>query len=209
MEIQAFSDFDKNIFLSLFGVAEHFLRSEMIQVNKMVGFSTLINISCERNILLRGKRAYENELYCLAVNASFEKQNICSLEARICPDIRSDKLARKINNKIECIKDENIKENYFLYCCIFQKDDINEENHETVGYKRMEKYTNAIVALLEKEGEVNRYIRGIDACANEIGCRARGFCAVLQIPVDYSHKEEDGSSHILMATYHVGEDFLI
>ena len=77
-------------------------------------------------------------------------------EARICPDIRSDKLARKINNKIECIKDENIKEKlFFVLHFPKQKDvDINEgEPRNSQLRKRMEKYTNAIVALLEKEGK--------------------------------------------------------
>ena len=76
-----------------------------------------------------------------------------------------------------------------------------------VWRKRIVKYTNAIVALLEKEGEVNRYIRGIDACANEIGCRPEVFAQYYRYLLGYSYKEEDGSSHNLMATYHVGEDF--
>ena len=204
-----FSDFDKNIFYRYL-VLRTFFRSEMIQVNKMVGFSNFDQYQLRKEYFIEGKRAYENELVRLAVNASFEKQNICSLEARICPDIRSDKLARKINNKIECIKDENIKEKlFFVLHFPKQKDvDINEgEPRNSRLRKRMEKYTNAIVALLEKEGEVNRYIRGIDACANEIGCRPEVFAQYYRYLLDYSYKEEDGSSHNLMATYHVGEDF--
>ena len=54
---------------------------------------------------------------------------------------------------------------------------------------------------------MNRYIRGIDACANEIGCRPEVFAQYYRYLLDYSYKEEDGSSHNLMATYHVGEDF--
>ena len=68
-----------------------------------------------------------------------------------------------------------LKKKLFFCTAFFQskKDiDINEgEPRNSRLRKRTEKYTNAIVALLEKEGKVNSYIRGIDACANEIGCR--------------------------------------
>lgn len=80
-----FSDFDKNIFYRYL-VLRTFFRSEMIQVNKMVGFSNFDQYQLRKEYFIEGKRAYENELVRLAVNASFEKQNICSLEARICPD---------------------------------------------------------------------------------------------------------------------------
>ena len=82
-----FSDFDKNIFYRYL-VLRTFFRSEMIQVNKMVGFSNFDQYQLRKEYFIEGKRAYENELVRLAVNASFEKQNICSLEARICPYIR-------------------------------------------------------------------------------------------------------------------------
>ena len=49
-----FSDFDKNIFYRYL-VLRTFFRSEMIQVNKWWALVILINISCERNILLREK----------------------------------------------------------------------------------------------------------------------------------------------------------
>lgn len=73
--------------------------------------------------------------------------------------------------------------------------------------KKTEKYTNAIVALLEKNGKINNYIRGIDACSNEIGCRPEVFAQYYRYLLDYSFLEPDGSIHSLMATYHVGEDF--
>ena len=65
-------------------------------------------ITMRKEYFIEGKGAYERELVRLAVNASFEEQNICFLEARICPDVRSDKLARKINRKLSCIQDKSI-----------------------------------------------------------------------------------------------------
>ena len=77
-----FSEFDKNIFYRYL-VQRTFFRSEMIQVNKMVGFSNFAQYQLRKEYFIEGKSAYERELVRLAVNASFEKQNICSLEARI------------------------------------------------------------------------------------------------------------------------------
>ena len=204
-----FSEFDKNIFYRYL-VQRTFFRSEMIQVNKMVGFSNFAQYQLRKEYFIEGKCAYERELVRLAVNASFEKQNICSLEARICPDISSDKLAKKINSKIECIGDMNIKNKMFFVLHFPKQKDISViegEPRNSCVRKKTEKYTNAIVALLEKNGKINNYIRGIDACSNEIGCRPEVFAQYYRYLLDYSFLEPDGSIHSLMATYHVVEDF--
>ena len=204
-----FSDFDKNVFYRYL-VQRTFFRSEMIQVNRMVGFSNFAQYQLRKEYFIEGKRAYECELVRLAVNASFEKQNICSLEARICPDTGSDRLARKIINKIECIGDSSIKDRIFFVLHFPKQKDtafIEGEPRNSGVRKKTEKYTNAIVALLEKRGKINQYIRGIDACSNEIGCRPEVFAQYYRYLLDYSFQEADGSTHGLMATYHVGEDF--
>ena len=56
-----FSDFDKNIFYRYL-VLRTFFRSEMIQVNKMVGFSNFDQYQLRKEYFIEGKRAYENEL---------------------------------------------------------------------------------------------------------------------------------------------------
>lgn len=204
-----FSEFDKNIFYRYL-VQRTFFRSEMIQVNKMVGFSNFAQYQLRKEYFIEGKSAYERELVRLAVNASFEKQNICSLEARICPDISSDILERKINNKIASIQNPCIADKiFFVLHFPKQKDEIiiDGEPRNSGARKKTERYTNAIVALLEKKGKVNSYIKGIDACANEIGCRPEVFAQYYRYLLDYSFMETDGSVHSLMATYHVGEDF--
>ena len=205
-----FSEFDKNVFYRYL-VQRTFFRSEMIQVNNMVGFSNFAQYQLRKEYFIEGKGAYERELVRLAVNASFEEQNICSLEARICPDVRSDKLARKINKKLICVQDKSITDNMFFVLHFPKQKDtaiITGEPRNSYVRKQTEKYTNAIVALLEKKGKVNSYIKGIDACANEIGCRPEVFAQYYRYLLDYSFQEIDGSTHSLMATYHVGEDFL-
>lgn len=204
-----FGDFEKNVFYRYL-VQRTFFRSEMIQVNEMVGFSNFAQYQERKEYFIDGRRSYERELVRLAIDASFEQQNICSLEARICPDIRSDVLGRKINKKIDAVKNERAKDKlFFVLHFPKQKDGIYAEG-EPRNYKvrkRTEQYTKAIVALLERKSRVNSYIRGIDACANEIGCRPEVFAQYYRYLLDYSFQEADGSSHSLMATYHVGEDF--
>ena len=204
-----FSEFEKNIFYRYL-VQRTFFRSEMIQVNKMIGFSNFGQYQLRKIYFIEGRKSYEHELVRLAVNASFEKQNICSLEARICPDIHSDKLSRKINHKIAYIQNNQIEDKmFFVLHFPKQKEEKIEEGEprNNLVRKRTQKYANAIMALLDKNGEVNKYIRGIDSCANEIGCRPEVFAQYYRYLLDYSYKEVDGSVHSLMATYHVGEDF--
>ena len=57
-----FSDFDKNIFYRYL-VLRTFFRSEMIQVNKMVGFSNFDQYQLRKEYFIEGKRAYENDWY--------------------------------------------------------------------------------------------------------------------------------------------------
>ena len=206
----SFSDFEKNVFYRYLVIRTYF-RSEMIQVNRLVGYSNFEQYQLRKEYFIEGKKEYEYELIRLAVNASFEKQNIVSLEARICPDFQSSGLDKKINHKIECINDNKIKEKlFFVLHFPKQKDRRNstETPRNLVVRRKTERYTKAIVALLEKEGKASKYIRGIDACAGEIGCRPEVFSRYYRYLLDYSVPVRKGKTSSLRATYHVGEDFL-
>lgn len=206
----SFSEFEKNVFYRYLVIRTYF-RSEMIQVNRMVGYSNFEQYQLRKEYFIDGKREYEYELIRLAVNASFQKQNIISLEARICPDFQSSRLNKKINRKIQCIDDNRIKEKlFFVLHFPKQKDKRNstEVPRNLVVRRKTEKYTKSIVALLEKEGEVSQYIRGIDACAGEIGCRPEVFGQYYRYLLDYTVPVRRSKVSTLRATYHVGEDFL-
>ena len=206
----SFKEYQKNVFYRYL-VARTYFRSEMVQVNRMVGFSNFGDYESRKEYFVEDKKEYEYELVRLAVNASFQEQNIVSLETRICPALDSHTLAGKLNQKLECVGEDEIKEKMF-FVLHFPK--AKEKKYElyaprdVVVRRKTEKYANAIVALLEKKDRINQYIRGIDACANEIGCRPEVFAQIYRYLLDYLVPGELGRQGVLMATYHAGEDFL-
>lgn len=206
----SFTEYEKNVFYRYLVIRTYF-RSEMVQVNRMVGFSNFGDYESRKEYFVEGKREYEYELVRLAVNASFQEQNIVSLEARICPAADSDTLFRKINNKLECIGEDEIKKKMFFVLHFPKEKDKKYEllaPRDIAVRRKTEKSARAIVALLEKGGKTNHYIRGIDACANEIGCRPEAFAQIYRYLLDYMVPIELEEQGILMATYHAGEDFL-
>lgn len=206
----SFNEYQKNTFYRYLVVRTYF-RSELVQVNRMVGFSNFGNYESRKEYFVEGKKEYEYELVQLAVNASFQEQNIVSLESRICPSSDSYTLAGKINQKLKYVSKAEIKEKMF-FVLHFPK--AKEDKYELLAprdaavRRQTEKCANAIVALLEKKGKINQYIRGIDACANEIGCRPEAFSQIYCYLLDYLVPIGLGGQGVLMATYHVGEDFL-
>lgn len=211
----SFSGFDRNVFYRYLVIRTYF-RSEMIQVNDMVGFSNFSEYELRKEYFVEGKKEYEEELIRLAVNASFQNQNIVSLEARICPDMRSAGLAGKISRKLEVVqndtsKDKEVGRNLF-FVLHFPKQ--KEENYEPGMPRnaalrgRTARQANAITALFEKGDRTGAYIRGIDACANEIGCRPEVFAVSFRYLLDYCVPVRRDEAHSLMATYHAGEEFL-
>lgn len=206
----AFQEHQKNTFYRYL-VARTYFRSEMVQVNRMVGFSNFADYELRKEYFVEGKKEYEHELVQLAVNASFQEQKIISLEARICPASNSYALADKINQKLKSVGETEIREKMF-FVLHFPK--AKEDGYELLTprnaavRRKTEKSANAIVAFLEKKGRLNQYIHGIDACANEIGCRPEVFAPIYRYLLDYLVPVELGGKGVLMGTYHAGEDFL-
>ena len=213
----SFSEFEKNVFYRYLVIRTYF-RGEMVQVNRMVGFSNFDEYQLRKEYFVEGKKEYEYELVRLAVNASCHKQNIVSLEARICPAVRSEILRKKIRTEIEYALNKNtpdaeIEKKLFFVLHFPKQKDGKYKAYEPRDFAvriRNEKYSNAIVAMLEEGGDLNRYIKGIDACANEIGCRPEVFAQYYRYLLDYSIPmgRDCTYSYKLMATYHAGEDFL-
>ncbi|MEZ3485954.1 MAG: hypothetical protein K1W22_05000 [Lachnospiraceae bacterium] len=81
---ETFKDYQKNIFYMYLAIRAHF-RGELIQINKQVGFSNFSNYQDRKEYFIEGQKEYEDELIRLALNETMQKQNIVSLEARICP----------------------------------------------------------------------------------------------------------------------------
>ena len=75
----------------------------MIQINKRVGFTNFQQYQRRKQYFIQGEKPYEKELVRLALNESLNKDNIVSLEARICPGKTSLEMEKEFYNKIAII----------------------------------------------------------------------------------------------------------
>ena len=215
-----FNDRQKNIFYTYLAMRTYF-RSELIQVNRQMGFANFSNYQDRKEYFIEGKKLYEKELVSLALNASLEKQNIRSLEARICPKEKSYILGKKIETYNRSVKIGNGKKSGLTYVLHFLKSPMepfcDAEPRNYITRNQTYRHTKAIAALLEKGSPVNHCIRGIDACSSEIGCRPEVFGQYFRYLTNLVFKSGSGGTKIrgekdlcanLHTTYHAGEDFL-
>ena len=141
------------------------------------------------------------------------KQNIVSLEARICPKNSAAKLYQSITKSQNIAKSETKAEEKVIYVLHFpkKKDQAFSAGTPRNQNVRMASFRQArsIAALLEKETDINEKIRGIDACSSEIACRPEAFGQVFRYLLDLEFPcKKGGMKTKLHATYHAGEDFL-
>lgn len=220
-----FTERQKNLFYSYLSIRAHF-RGELIQINRQTGFANFSNYQDRKEIFIEGQTEYENELIRLALNETMRKQNIVSLEARICPKKNAVKLYEAIARNEKIIgsskrRQNDKKEDRVIYVLHFPKVKDKKFCQGTPRNQNVRaatlKQTRSIAALLEKETWVNGKIRGIDACSNEIYCRPEVFAQAFRYLLDlefactknvWSGIEKKGYKGKLHATYHAGEDFL-
>lgn len=227
----AFSDFDKNIFYSYLSIRTHF-RGELIQINRRVGFQNFSDYDDRKETFIEGISGYQHELVKLAVNEQLSKRYVKSLEARITPKEKASELYRKIAYQEKIIGKH--KFGRFYYVIHFPKGiDERKDEDEDKNFKKnldyreprnfsirrkSEKKAKQLFKLLYFGGKkYNHVIRGIDACANEIGCRPETFGQIFRFLSDQTFSPNDtfafdskkkGSATKLHLTYHAGEDFL-
>lgn len=120
---------------------------------------------------------------------------------------------------------ENPQHNHFYTLHFYKRKEFPEKANENALYLvprnnatrlRIKKEAHSIVRLRDGLSASACRIRGIDAAANEIGCRPEVFAQVFRFlkshwtPRKYEHYKEKGKNDIkkLGATYHAGEDFL-
>lgn len=166
---------------------------------------------------------YEAVCIQMAVRDTILNQHIKCLEARITPKDNAAKLQQEIK-KNDCWitdgmaknKKKKLLDKYF-YVVHFIKETKrnNKENeglYECRHSKKREQVMHqalAIAGLRESGVKEATCIRGIDANASEIWCRPEVFAQAFRFlekhvaPEDVEYKGKP-----LMATYHVGEDFL-
>lgn len=230
-----FTDYQRNLFYVYLAIRTHF-RGELVQVNKQVGFANFSNYQDRKEFFIEGQKEYEDELIRLALNETMRKQNIVSLEARICPKKSAAKLYQAIarSQRIAAGAGRKVKSRQFtadvgkelsgygkgnpedkiIYVLHFPK--VRDKKfcpgtarNQNVRLATM-KQARSIAALLEKGTRIGGKIRGIDACSSEIYCRpevfAQAFRYLLDLEFPFEGKGNRGKSK-LHATYHAGEDF--
>ena len=211
-----FDDTISNIFYRYISIRTQF-RGELIQVNRQVGFANFSNYEVRKEAFIEGIHMYEKELVRLAVNEPLSKDYMVSLEARICPSETPSKLYKKIDTSISFV-DKNYHDKLIYVLHFPKKEDADFQDSRPRHYKLRNSVrvkSESIAKLLMSGTNVNKYIRGIDACANEINCRpevfAQSFRYLSDIMFESEYVNNNRSQKImtkLHTTYHVGEDFL-
>ena len=217
-----FDSDQKNIFYAYLLIRTDF-RGEIIQNNEKIGFSNFSDYQDRKEYFIEGHKAYEDELVRLALNETLVKDNVHSLEARICPKNTSMELSKKLRYYEKIVKQEDQGDtiyNKLIYVLHFPKladGPFIEGVARNDNVRRMAaRQARSIVSMLEKKREINRHIKGIDACSSEIACRPEVFGQVFRYLADirvvyeepYRKKSDyDGATQNLRVTYHAGEDF--
>lgn len=196
------------------------IRRELVQTNKNVGFDNFQRYQDRKDVFVE-KSIYERVYVRMAVRDTIYNQHITSLEARIAPkrskEENRDAIRRNDEWITESLNNEEEKQRLmdtYFYVIHFTKE--SERVNENLLYleecrhyqKRQEIKEQALaIAALRESGEPEAgRIKGIDACAPEIWCRPEVFAQTFRFLK--SHWVDFPSCKTLLATYHVGEDFL-
>lgn len=194
------------------------IRNELVQANTNVGFDNFLKYQDRKDIFVEDS-PYEEVYVRMAVRDTIYNQHIESLEARITPKETADilkgavsKFDGWITRDLNEDEEKNLKKKYF-YVIHFVKegervtagdDCIYDYRHYKLREK-VKKQAGAITDLKDSECEEAKRIKGIDACSPEIWCRPEVFAQAFRYLKDYVSENQKTP---LMATYHVGEDFL-
>lgn len=199
----AFSPFEQSLFY-LYLLLKTAFRSELIQVNKQVGFQNFKNYEARKDLVWENY-PHRWEAYRMALNGVLGSQNVVSLESRVTPADTPEKMRTKIE-KYDIGKQyadisprtngcfqpfrwsPELRAKYYLnepyfFVVHFVKDRDDPARKEAFTLKcRHEKLRKAVktqaVALadaLSRSSYLCSRIRGIDACSNEVVCRPEVF----------------------------------
>lgn len=209
-----FDEEQENLFYAYILIKEN-IRSELIQSNHNVGFVNFDRYQKRKKELMQDT-IFRDEIVRSAVRENLLGKNLLSLELRISPEDTIQKnyeLIQKLDRIIG-----KPKEKYFYVLHFIKGIDENDYKGEFVQCrhyqkrKEVEKITKAIIGLREEYPQCAKRILGIDAAANEIGCRAEVFASSFRYLRTHVKSIDDGMHREqipqLRVTYHAGEDFL-
>ncbi len=205
-------------------------RGELVQNNDRAGFANFNEYQDRKGYFLEGYRAYENALIAIALESNLEKPYVRSIETRFVPKAGSKNISSQvaffdsmaqISKKEEITghsrkSDESENPKRHFYVAHFPKDVDNKYQPLRCRHHELRRYVKnsslSIANIRNKQDEASYRILGIDACANEIGCRPEVFAQAFRFLKNHHVK---GSTFInrkfpqqLKITYHAGEDFL-
>lgn len=194
------------------------IRSELIQSNKNVGFSNFQKYQNRKGDLL-ADAIYRQEFTRLAVSNSLVSGNIRMIELRITPEADIEANRKKIEQMDALVlPDKGWKKRIFYTVHFIKAADTPIQDGEYLYCRHHQKRTDterkayALTGLREQYPFMGERILGIDAAANEIGCRPEVFAPTFRYLKNhrccYYTAEKMVKMPQLGATYHVGEDFL-
>ncbi len=194
------------------------LREEFVQVNENIGFENFSTYSGRKSkILFAGED--KKKMVQHAVCGSLEGGNLQSLELRITPQRTARENSRYIEMCDSCLRSqigESVMRMIYYVYHFPKRPDENLEGKSgfTSQYRHysyrteLEKVADELVAFRERESKTAARVLGIDACAQEIGCRPEVFAPVFRKLINHVvERPRFGNVRQWKMTYHVGEDF--
>lgn len=196
-------------------VIKNQVRNELLQTNSKVGFENFSMISHRKNVY-----SDYGTMAKLAICGSMENENIDKFEVRFSPAESAEKLASDLMELEGFGPLDEEKKKAIYYVLHFTKgvDEVSFHTHlpgKRKEYRhrqlrdKLERQTRAIEGLRDSYPKYAAKVLGIDACAQEIGCRPEVFAPVFRRLAGHTSKA-NGEIEIpqLRITYHVGEEFL-
>ena len=211
-----FTDKQQNIFYCYLKLCVAF-RQEMIQANRDVGFQNFSNYELRKEYFIENYDIYQDEFLSMAIKNQLEREYLKYLEMRITPKESSAKIFEMMNQYGKYLKRDDERRIRYVMHFPKSKDYRNDEfplvrNFEIRRINK--KRARALAAAMHENLSIMKNVVGIDACANEIGCRPETFGQIFRYLRNLNLFSTDDVNYNstrrkqLFMTYHVGEDFL-
>lgn len=207
-------------------VIKETIRSELVQTNANIGFDNFEKYQDRKEDFIEDT-LFEEKYIEMAIKGTITNQNIKHLEVRIAPKNSAEENRDYIRKFDRMLKNDcKLQDRYFyVFHFIKEKDKKNYSSSDIrcrhyIKREKLHKQAEAIIDFREKYPSVAARLRGIDACAKEIGCRPEVFAQtyrILRNHIVYDKEEEmlikEGECRKkkvprLSMTYHIGEDYL-
>lgn len=195
------------------------LREELVQVNQNIGFENFRKYNRRKDGFLF-TASDDRKMVQHAVLGTLESGNIRSLELRIKPgktvEENRDKI-RLCDSYITEKAPQDLGHVYYVYHFPKQQDQEPEQEIQITSICRhsefrwkLERIAEELILFRENAPDEAARVLGIDACAQEIGCRPEVFAPVFRRLTGHVVVSSIFHNNVKQwkITYHVGEDFM-